>query len=159
MTGYQFYNRTCAAGEKNSELKIRFYGSSIFLLGRVKSAGLMFWIDKKLYTEDYSVSSSSFRETFFALEHLHTGWHTLRMLITRGAVEFDAFEILTDDENADYTAEKLPEDIILKSRKKSKISSRNSDIVKAAVPAAGAAAGVAAVLTARKLLKKKKKEE
>ena len=159
MTSYQFYNRTSASGEKDSELKIRFYGSSIFLLGRVKSAGLMFWIDKKLYTEDYSVSSSHFRETFFALEHLHTGWHTLRMLITKGAVEFDAFEILTDDENVDYTAEKLPEDIILKSRKKQKTASGKSGLIKAAVPAAGAAAGVAAVLTARKILGKKKKDK
>ncbi|MBR4320272.1 MAG: hypothetical protein IKP69_09550, partial [Oscillospiraceae bacterium] len=97
MTGYQFYNRTCAVGKENSELKIRFYGNSIYLLGRVKSANLAFWIDKKLYTDDYSVSSSRYRETFFTLEHLHTGWHTLRMLILKGSVEFDAFEIPTED--------------------------------------------------------------
>ena len=158
MTKYQFYNRTCAAGKENSEMKIRFYGNSIYLLGRVKSATLAFWIDKKLYTEDYSVSSSRYRETFFALEHLHTGWHTLRMLILKGSVDFDAFEIPTDDENDVYTLETLPEDILKKS-KKSKKSSHNDDIAKAAIPVAGAAAGVAAAFTIKSILKRKKNKD
>ncbi|MBR0486019.1 MAG: hypothetical protein IJJ69_14785 [Oscillospiraceae bacterium] len=166
MTGYQFYNRTCAVGKENSELKIRFYGNSISLLGRVKSAGMTFWIDKKLYTEEYAVSSSNYRETFFTLEHLHTGWHTLRMLITKGSVEFDAFEILTDDENADYTLEKLPEDILKKSGKNKKESkkevlkeSKKSELMKTAVPVAGAAAGVATVFAVGKILKSRKKKK
>ena len=124
-------------------------------------------IDKKLYTEEYSVNSSNFREAFFTLEHLYTGWHTLRMLITKGSVEFDAFEILTDDENADYTLEKLPEDILKKSGKsgknkkdaKSKKESKNPEIIKTAVPVAGAVAGVATVFTVGKILKSKKKKK
>ncbi len=158
MTNYQFYHRTCAAGKENSEMKIRFYGSNIALLGRVKTAELMFWIDKKLYTENYSVSSSNFREAFFALEHLHTGWHTLRMLITKGNVEFDAFEIATEDETAIYRTENFPEDLLKKSGKQKK-SSRKSDLAKAAVPAAGAAAGAAAVFTVGKILRRKKRRE
>ncbi len=161
MTGYQFYNRTCATGKENSEMKIRFYGNSIYLLGRVHSASMMFWIDKKLYTEEYSVSSSNFREVFFALEHLHTGWHTLRMLITKGTVEFDAFEIPTDDENADYNTENFPEDVLRKSGKiksKKKIAEK-SDIAQAAVPAAGIVAGAAAAFTIGSILKKKKNKQ
>ena len=154
LTGYQFYNRTCAVGKEHSELKIRFYGNAIYLLGRVKAAGFTVWIDKKLYSEEYYVSSSNYREVFFTLEHLHTGWHTLRLKITKGTMEFDAFEIPTDNLNADYRLETLPEDILLKSGKHKK-----SDFAKAAVPVAGAAAGVAAALTLRKILKKKKTEE
>lgn len=142
-------------------MKIRFYGNSIYLLGRVRSASMMFWIDKKLYTEEYFVSSSNFREVFFTLEHLHTGWHTLRMLITKGSVEFDAFEIPTDDLNTEYKTENFPEDILrksgkIKSRKK---DSEKTDIANAAVPAAGLAAGAAAAFTIGSILKRKKNKK
>ena len=134
---YQFYNRTCAMGKDGAELDIRFYGSSIFLLGKVKKAKLQFWIDNKLYTEQYTVQGSNYRECFFALEHLHTAWHTLHMRIEEGKVDFDAFEIPTDGQKSE-----LPEDTGQKS----------------ALPLAGAAAGIAAAFTVHKLLKKKKKK-
>ena len=160
MMGYQYYHRTCATGKENSEMKIRFYGNSIYLLGRVRSASMMFWIDKKLYTEEYSVSSSNYRETFFALEHLHTGWHTLRMLITKGSVEFDAFEIPTDDESTEYKIEKFPEDPVKKSGKvkSRKKEDQNSDLAKTVIPAAGIAAGTAAAFTIGSILRRKKKK-
>ncbi len=151
MTSYQFYNRTCASGKENAHLSIRFYGNSIHLLGRVKSAELAFWIDQKLYTDCYPVSSSTYRETFFTLEHLHTGWHTLTMMIRKGSVEFDAFEIPTDDLPPAYRNEQLPEDILAKNKK-------IANFTKNAVPVIGTATGVAAVFTVKKILKNKKKK-
>ena len=55
MTGYQFYHRTCAIGQEGSEMEIRFYGNSIFLLGKIDKAVMQFWIHDRLYSEKYTV--------------------------------------------------------------------------------------------------------
>jgi hypothetical protein len=73
-------------------------------------------------------------------------------------VEFDAFEIPTEDEKPIYEIETLPEDIIKKS-KNSKKSSHRDDIAKASIPVAGAAAGVAAAFTIKSILKRKKNKD
>ncbi len=139
MTGYQFYHRTCAIGQEGSEMEIRFYGNSIFLLGKIDKAVMQFWIDDRLYSEKYTVCRSNYRECFFALEHLHTAWHTLRMKIIEGQIDFDAFEIPTE-------------------AAKPGISEKAKKAI-SVLPAAGAAAGIAAAFTVHKLRKKKKKKK
>ena len=136
---YQYFNRTCAIGQTDAVMEIRFYGNSISLLGKVQKASLQFWIDGKLYTEQYTVQGSNYRECFFSMEHLHTAWHTLRMKVVDGRVDFDAFEIA-----AEAVRTEQPED-----------AGKKSNVLPVA---AGAAGGFAAAFTIHRILKKKKKK-
>ncbi len=154
MAPYQYFNRTRAEGESGAVLKIRYYGSSISLLGTAENAAIAVWIDGQLYTEHYEIAKSNYREAFFTLEPLRKGWHTLHMQLLSGQLSFDAFELLTDDEAAVYTPELLPSDPQAVNEETRR---RGLDL---AVPIAGAAAaGVALAFAVGKVGRKIKKHK
>lgn len=156
MAPYQYFNRTRAEGEPGAVLKIRYYGSSISLLGTAEHAAIAVWIDGQLYTEHYKIVKSNYREAFFTLEPLQKGWHTLHLQLLSGELSFDAFELPTDDETAVYPFEPLTSEANAADKD---VSRRHGfDLRKAAVPIAGAAAaGVALAFAVGKVGRKMKK--
>ena len=143
MADYQHFNRTCAEGTTGSALEIRFYGDSIFLLGKNEYATCRLWLDEQLYSERYLIQDCQYREVFLAIEQLHPGWHTLRLEVTDGKLLLDVYETPTNELLLDAD---LPEDPRSDMQAKPKPSA--FDLRKAAVPLAGiAAGGLAAAFT------------
>ncbi|MBQ8012119.1 MAG: glycosyl hydrolase family 59 [Oscillospiraceae bacterium] len=158
MADYKFYNRTCAIGDAGSEMEIRFHGSGIFLLGKAKHAVIDLYLDGRLYAEKVKVQNTHFRECFYTLETLSEGWHTVKLVVAEGSLEFDAAEIPTSNPNPVY-APPLP----AKPRTEiTEIRPANSPsrLAKAAIPLAGAAAtGLAVAFTVGAIINKKKKNK
>ncbi len=156
MASYQCYHRTCAVGEAGSALEIRFYGCGVHLYGRAENAVIKTYLDGKLYAEHASVARSDYRECFHSLENLPCGWHTVKLLITEGSVEFDVAEIPTDDPNPLYSPPATPV------QKKAETEQQKqphpaAKFAKAAIPIAGiAATGLAVAFTVGAIMKKRK---
>ncbi|MBR7039173.1 MAG: hypothetical protein IKI21_07980 [Oscillospiraceae bacterium] len=162
MAGYQFYDRTCAIGTRGASMDVRFYGSAISLLGVCETCTMAVWVDGRLYSQAFHVKKSTWREAFLTIEHLHTGWHTLRIQIIEGTMSFDCFEVPGDQFPPDYRRDALPQDPAVSQDASPRKRGEKRDRADAALPLAGvAAAGVAAAFTigqiGRKLRKKKKK--
>ncbi len=143
MASYQFYNRTCAESSAGAMMEIRFYGCGIHLLGVAKELDAVIWIDGQLYSSSYQVTESRYREAFFSLEHIHLGWHTLRLGVRHGQLFFDCFEIPTNDVWAEYDTEHFPPDP--KGETESFGQKKGINLRNATVPLAGAAAAGAAI--------------
>ncbi len=159
MADAQYYHRTCAKGESGSEMEIRFHGAGIFLLGRTEHALVNLYLDGKLYAEQIPLANLHYREAFYTIEDLTEGWHTLKLVISEGTLEFDAAEIPTNSLDSAY-APPLPA-----SRPKAEIAEIKpanppSRLAKAAIPLAGiAATGLAVAFTVKAVTNKKKKDK
>lgn len=159
MAEYKFFNRTCAKGGAGAEVKIRFHGSGIFLLGKTERAVISLYLDGKLYAEQVEVEHSGYREAFYTIENIPLTDHTVKLVIMEGSLEFDAAEIPTDSLNPDYT----PAQPKTKQRTEpvtARPARRSRGLAKAAIPIAGAAAtGLAIAFTVGAIVKKKKKSK
>ncbi|MBQ8927490.1 MAG: hypothetical protein IJ055_04345 [Oscillospiraceae bacterium] len=159
MAGYQFFHRTCAQGSDGCAAQIRFYGSGIRLIGRAEGLHMSVWLDGDLYSEDYSVRESRFRECFLAVEQLHRGWHILEFEIQGGTMDLDVAEIPTADTHPVYDPSRFPEDPYALTPAAPEEKARPSRLGRAAIPLAGAAAtGLAVAFTVGKVLKRRKKK-
>lgn len=153
MADARNFSRTCAEGVTGAAAEIRFYGTGIFLLGQTEYAQCRIWLDNELYSEQFEISDSDFREVFLTIEPLKQDWHTLRLEVLDGKLCLDVFEIPTNDEVPDYDTN-FPAD----PEHSESILSRHMpgfDVRKAAIPLAGAAAtGLAMAFTLGKLSSK-----
>ncbi len=161
MADYRFYNRTSAKGSAGSEMEIRFHGSGIYLLGKTDRAVINLYLDGRLYAANVLIENTQFRECFYSIEEISTDWHTLKMVITEGSLEFDAAEIPTNDANPVYTPPALPskqaKSTVHRPARKARSSSK---LAKAAIPLAGVAAtSLAVAFTVGAVVNKKKKEK
>ncbi|MBR6616291.1 MAG: hypothetical protein IKL00_00260 [Oscillospiraceae bacterium] len=156
MADFRFFNRTCATGEAGSELKLEFCGSGISLLGKTERVIITLFLDGKLYAENVLIENTQFRESFYVIDGLSDGKHSLRLVIVEGTLDFDAAEILTDDPCPVYAPAKsasIPTVIPVERRP----ARPKKNIAKIAIPIAGiAATGLAVAFTVGTIMKKKK---
>lgn len=156
MADYRFYNRTCAKGEEGAELTLRFHGCGLSLLGKTERVVLTLYLDGKLYAQNVLIENSQFRESFYLIDGLPCGWHTLKLQIVEGSLEFDAVEIATDDPNPVYNPPVMQAKPIITVPEKRETSSV-AKVAKVALPLAGiAATGLAVAFTVGAIVKKKK---
>ncbi len=159
MADYKFFNRTSALGESGSEMELRFYGSGVHLLGTSEHAVITLYLDGKLYAEHVEIKNSGYRECFYGVDQISESWHTIKLVIEDGSLEFDAAEIPTNSLNPVYTppqpkAKPYTDTSTARSARKSR------GLAKAAIPIAGAAAtGLAIAFTVGAIVKKKKKSK
>ena len=156
MADFRFFNRTCATGEAGSELKLEFCGSGISMLGKTERVMITLFLDGKLYAENVLIENTQFRESFYVIDGLSDGKHSLRLVIVEGTLDFDAAEILTDDPCPVYAPAKpasIPTVIPVERRP----ARPKKNIAKIAIPIAGiAATGLAVAFTVGTIMKKKK---
>ncbi len=159
MASYRYFNRTCAVGDAGAEMEIRFFGSGLYLIGRAEHAVVDLYMDGKLYAEKVTVQNTHFRESFYTIESLNEGWHTVKVVVAEGTLEFDAAEIPTNSPHPAYTPPKPA------SKPKAEIAEIRpanppSKLAKAAIPLAGAAAtGLAVAFTVNAIMNKKRKNK
>ncbi len=155
MADYRFYHRTCATGIKGAVMQIRFCGTSISLLGTTEFAVITLRLDGKLFSDRREISACRFREAFCTIDNIRDGWHTLELTIEEGTLDFDVFEIPTDELNR-----KSPEEAPPRSESRGTAVfpafRPKETLKKAALPIAGAAAaGLAVAFTVGKIIKKR----
>lgn len=159
MASYKFFNRTSAKGAAGSEMEIRFYGSDIWLLGRAEYAIITVYLDGNLYAERMAVRSCNFREAFFGIDAIAEGWHTLKLVIADGSLEFDTAEVTTDSHNPAYQPPQTKKAKAASTEvRRSARKAKPNRLAKAAIPIAGAAAaGLAVAFTVGTIMKKKRR--
>ena len=144
--------------EEPETWEIRFYGGGISLLGVAEDASIAVWLDGRLYSEAIPVGNSRTREAFITVEPIPARWHDLKMEVLRGSIDFEGFEVPTDDPAAAYDPAQFPPD-----PRDPKTVEKQKKAVKAAVKrdalplASAAAAGMLVAVTAGLLLGGKKR--
>lgn len=167
MDSFKNYKRTISKGTEGAFAEIGFEGTGIILTGAQSGESVVsIEIDGNVTQKEYSVSKMSNRQSFFSVNGLDNGRHTLKLTVLSGECAVDSAQVLYDydaaiakaaeekaAEEQAVSAPETTEEAAAETEAVQENAQKTSPAVPIAICAAAAAVG-AAVVIGRKRNKK-----
>lgn len=93
MESYLFYNRTSMEAKTQADLRCRFEGTGIAIIGTAQNAEFTVLIDGHTVYENFFVPDCQPRQACMVIDQLPEGTHTLQLFVVSGTFKLDVLEI------------------------------------------------------------------
>lgn len=165
MDSFKNYKRTISHGKEGASVSVDFEGTGIILTGAQSGESVIsIKVDGNTVNDKYELTKILNRQSFFVLNGLEQGKHTLELTVVSGECAIDAAQVLYDHEAVKATVDEeissVPESTDSAESSASDDSTDNRKNSFPVVPVAvGAAVAAAAFGAGIAITKKKKKKD